>query len=143
MIGDRARRVEATATRAAGQTVRPPLLTEVLVAFDGGQASLVFDGATRYGARDSTAVIGTSRVAASAGPDLNTQAVELHTGAGLARPVLDGAWFNDGFAGAMGELLCALEDRRKPLNSARANLATIKLCQAAIRSAHSARPVRL
>jgi predicted dehydrogenase len=65
LIGDRARRVAATATRAAGQKVRPPLLAEALVAFEGGQASLTFDGATHYGARDSTVVIGTSGVAAA------------------------------------------------------------------------------
>ena len=95
---------------------------------------------TRYGARDSTVVIGTDGVVASAGPDLNTQAVELHTGAGVARPVVEGAWFNDGFAGAMGELLCAIEEAREPMNSARANLDTIRLCQAALRSARTGLP---
>ena len=46
VIGDRARSVHATTARAAGQTARPPLLAQALIAFDGGQASLVFDGAT-------------------------------------------------------------------------------------------------
>ena len=110
VIGDRARFVHATTARAAGQTPRPPLLAQALVAFDGGQASLVFDGATRYGARDSTTVIGTKGVAFSQGPDLGHQAVELYTEAGVARPHLSGSWFNDGFAGAMGELLCAIEE---------------------------------
>ena len=54
VIGDRARFVHATTAHAAGQTARPPLLAQALVAFDGGQASLVFDGATRRGAHDST-----------------------------------------------------------------------------------------
>ena len=143
LIGDRARRVAATATRAAGQKVRPPLLAEALVAFEGGQASLVFAGATRHGARDSTAVIGTSGVAASEGPDLNSQTIELHTEEGVARSVLEGAWFNDGFAGTMGELLASIEDKREPKNSARANLATIKLCQAALRSARTGEAVEL
>jgi predicted dehydrogenase len=134
VIGDRARSVYATAARSAGQTVRPPLLAQALVAFDGGQASLVFDGATRYGARDSTTVIGSKGVASSQGPDLGHQAVELYTEAGVARPLLAGSWFNDGFAGAMGELLCAIEDDREPLNSARGNLSSLRLCQAALRS---------
>jgi hypothetical protein len=61
----------------------------------------------------------------------------------VARPLLTGSWFNDGFAGAMGELLCAIEDGREPLNSARGNLLSLKLCQAALRSAQmgSAVPV--
>jgi predicted dehydrogenase len=134
VIGDRGRSVHATTVRAAGQTARPPLLAQALVAFDGGQASLVFDGATRCGARDSTSVVGANGVASSLGPDLGHQAVKLYTEAGVARPQLTGSWFNDGFAGAMGELLCAIEDGREPLNSARGNLLSLKLCQAALRS---------
>ncbi len=137
VIGPRATRVCATMTRAAEQRARPPLLAQAMVAFEGGQASLVFDGSTAIGAEDSTAVIGTKGVAASRGPDLGTQAVELTTEAGVARPVLTGSWFNDGFAGAMGELLSAIEDGREPLNSARANLDSIRLCQAAIHSARA------
>jgi predicted dehydrogenase len=140
VIGDRARLVHATTARAAGQTARPPLLAQALVAFDGGQASLVFDGATRYGARDSTTVIGAKGVAASQGPDLGHQSVELHTEAGVARPRLAGAWFNDGFAGAMGELLSAIEGDREPLNAARGNLSSLKLCQAALRSVRTGAP---
>ena len=140
VIGERARSVYATAARAAGQAARPPLLAQALIAFDGGQASLVFDGATRYGARDSTSVIGAKGVASSTGPDLGHQAVELYMEAGVARPRLAGQWFNDGFAGAMGELLCAIEDRREPLNSARGNLVSLKLCQAALRSVETGAP---
>ena len=140
VIGGRARFVHATAARAAGQTARPPLMAQALVAFDGGQASLVFDGATRYGAHDSTAVIGTKGVAFSQGPDLGDQTVELHTEAGVARPHLSGSWFNDGFAGAMGELLCAIEEDREPLNSARDNLHSLRLCQAALHSVIAGAP---
>ena len=68
VIGDRARSVYATTARAAGQTARPPLLAQALISFDGGQASLVFDGASRYGARDSTSVVGANGVAFSPGP---------------------------------------------------------------------------
>jgi len=51
--------------------------------------------------------------------------------------------FNDGFAGAMGELLCAIEDGREPQNSARGNLASILLCQAALRSSRTGETVSL
>ncbi len=88
-----------------------------------------------------TSVVGANGVASSQGPDLGHQAVELYTEAGVARPLLTGSWFNDGFAGAMGELLCAIEDERQPLNSARGNLLSLKLCQAALRSVHTGAPV--
>lgn len=48
---------------------------------------------------------------------------------------LERQWFHDGFAGAMGELLCAIEEGRAPENSARANLRSLQLCFAAIASA--------
>jgi predicted dehydrogenase len=143
VIGNRAFRVDATTARAAEQGVRPPLLAQALVSFAGGHASLVFDGDTRFGAQDSTVVIGTRGTVSSQGPDLGAQSVELHTEAGVGRPVLRGGWFNDGFAGAMGELLCAIEEDREPLNSARGNLASIRLCQAAVQSSRTGEPVLL
>jgi predicted dehydrogenase len=143
VLGERALQVRATASRAASQTVRPPLLAEALVSFDGGQASLVFDGATRYGASDATAIVGTRGTLSSRGPDLGAQSVELHTEAGVARPELGGTWFNDGFAGTMGELLCAIEEGREPLNSARGNLYSLRLCLAAVKSSRTGETVRI
>ena len=75
------------------------------------------------------------------GPDLGSQQVELWTKAGVARPALEGQWFNDGFAGTMGELLCAIEEGREPANGARANLDSLALCFAAVASAREGRPV--
>ena len=37
----------------------------------------------------------------------------------------------------MGELLSAIEDDREPMNSARDNLRSIRLCRAALRSVRS------
>jgi hypothetical protein len=36
----------------------------------------------------------------------------------------------------MGELLCAIEENREPMNSARDNLKSLALCFAAIAAAH-------
>jgi predicted dehydrogenase len=141
VVGERPLQVRATVARAAPQIVRPPLLAEALVSFDGGQASLVFDGATRYGASDATAIVGTRGTISSRGPDLGVQSVELHTEAGVARPELRGTWFNDGFAGTMGELLCAIEEGREPLNSARGNLFSLKFCLAAVKSSRTGETV--
>jgi predicted dehydrogenase len=143
LIGDRARSVFALRGRAAGQDVKPPLLASALVQFDQGQASLVFDGATPYGAQDSTYIAGTKGSLSSTGPNLGDQAVTLTTEAGVATPALVGTWFNDGFAGAMGELICAIEGDREPLNGARSNLTSLALAFAAIASAHKGISVKL
>ena len=143
LVGRRATSVYATRGYAAEQTIRPPMLAEALVAFDGGQASLVFDAHTRFGALDTTYVAGTNGSLSSTGPNLQDQAVTLFTEAGVARPVLQGAWFNDGFHGTMAELLCAIEENREPSNNARDNLLSLALAFAAIESSHTgaARPV--
>jgi len=135
LAGDRVQSVVATATPARGQSGRAPLLAQAIVRLDGGQASLIFDGAAAHGPRDTTYVAGTAGSLLSEGPDLGTQSVTLTTAAGRARPALAGTWFNDGFRGAMGELLCAIEEDREPENGARGNLGSLALCFAAFQSA--------
>jgi predicted dehydrogenase len=61
--------------------------------------------------------------------------VELEHSGETTRFELDGAWFPDGFAGAMGELLSAIAEEREPFNSARNNLLTLRMTLAACRSA--------
>ena len=141
LIGGRATAVFCATNRAAGQSVRPPMLAEALVAFDGGQAALLFDGATRFGAEDRTVVTGSEGTLVSRGPDLGNQEVALTTAAGVARPRLDGTWFKEGFRGTMGALLKAVEDGKPPLNAARGNLEALALVFAAIASARRGEPV--
>ena len=43
----------------------------------------------------------------------------------------------------MGELLCAIEEKREPRHSARANLSTVRLCRAAVRSSRIGAAVQL
>ncbi|MER3479309.1 MAG: gfo/Idh/MocA family oxidoreductase [Meiothermus sp.] len=135
LVGPRAVRVQASRSFAAGQSMKPPMLAQVIVELEGGQASLVFDAHLKYGPQDHTYVGGSQGSLISLGPDLGHQRVELHTRAGKAVPALEGHWFQEGFQGTMGELLCALEERREPLNNARDNLQSLALCFAAIRSA--------
>ena len=142
LVGDGAGEVFATLAHATGQEGRPPLLAQALVRLPGGQASLVFDGATRHGPRDTTTLTGTTGSLRSEGPDLGRQQVTLTTAAGEARPALSGTWFNDGFAGAMGELLCAIEEDREPLNDAAGNMPALALVFAAVASSRSGRLVR-
>ncbi len=63
--------------------------------------------------------------------------VELDTGDEAEILRLKGSWFVDGFAGTMGELMCAVDEGRQPFNSARHNLATLRLVLGAGASAES------
>jgi predicted dehydrogenase len=141
VTGRRAQRVHAMVSPAAGQTAKAPLLAQVLVQLEGGQASLVFDGGIPFGPRDTTYVGGTTGSLQSDGPDLGRQIVTLTTAAGVARPRLEGTWFNDGFRGAMGALLVAIEDDTEPANGAEENLDSLALAFAAIESRRTGREV--
>jgi predicted dehydrogenase len=75
---------------------------------------------------------------------LGSDFVELERDGATERFRLDGAWYVDGFAGAMAELMSALAEEREPYNSARHNLLSLELTLAAVRSAEAdGRPVRL
>ena len=143
VTGSRAQSVIAMASHAAGQTASAPLLAQALVRLDRGQASLVFDGATPFGPRDTTYIAGTHGSLCSDGPDLGRQSVTLTTAAGVARPTLHGTWFNDGFRGAMGALLVAIEDGTEPANGAAENLHSLALAFAAIQSRRTGREVTI
>lgn len=143
LIGNRADSVFATTAHAKGQSNSVPLLAQALVRFEGGQASLAFDGGLPHGPRDTCYVGGTLGSLQSDGPDLGVQQVTLSTSAGIARPALEGTWFNDGFQGAMGELLCAIEDDREPSNNARENLNSLALTFAAIESRISGQEIQV
>jgi predicted dehydrogenase len=140
-MGRSARRVFASAARSPGQKVKPPLLGQALIEYEDGQATLFFDANSLQGAEDCTHVTGTLGSAWSSGPDLNAQEVAFATAEGVARPRLSGAWFPDGFHGAMGELLTAIEQKREPSNGAGENLASLALCFAAVESARRGAPV--
>ena len=142
LIGPTAVSVFATRERAAEQKPTPPLLAQILVEFPGGQAALLFDGSTRFGARDRTIITGTEGTLESMGPDLGKQEVTFTNAAGFARPKLEGTWFNDGFVGAMGALLRAVETREVPLHNARDNLNSLALAFAAIASSRTGDPIK-
>ncbi len=143
-FGERpARSVYAAAETSRHQRARPPFLAHAAVEFDGGQATFAFNADCAFGPEDRTAVVGHLGTIRCAGPSLLEQRVTLHTAAGVAVPELRGAWFPDGFRGAMAELLCAIEENREPLHSARGNLRSLALCFAAIASAERGEIVHL
>ena len=143
-FGERpARRVFAAAARSRSQRTRPPFLAHACAEFDGGLATFAFNADTAFGHEDRTTVVGSRGTLRSVGPSLMRQRVTLHTAEGDASPALEGCWFPDGFHGAMAELLCAVEENREPLHSARANLRSLALCFAAIESAETGRPAAI
>jgi predicted dehydrogenase len=136
-----ARRVYASMARSATQPIAPPLLAQAIVEFESTQATLIFDGFTQFKHLDRTLVVGNHGAVHSEGPTTEHQQVELTTASGIARPRLKGAWFPDGFHGAMAELLSAIAENREPSNSGRNNLASLALCFAAVASAERGEPV--
>jgi predicted dehydrogenase len=68
---------------------------------------------------------------------LGSDFLELERDATRTRFALEGQWFTDGFAGAMGELLTAVDEGREPDNSAQHVLASVRLGLAAVASADS------
>jgi predicted dehydrogenase len=133
-------RVFASEAHTASQSNKPPMLGQVLVEYPHAQATLVFDGATKFGASDRSFVTGSLGTLESTGPDLSHQSVALYNLSGVASPALEGEWFTNGFQGTMAELLCAIAEDREPSNSGRNNLASLELCFAAIESARTHQP---
>lgn len=127
--------VHANVARLHSQKPTPPMLANVLVQYPDAQARLSFNGHVLHGQQDSTALCGSLGTLRSVGPSLSEQAITLHTANGIAAPVLEGTWFEQGFQGSMGELLCAIEEGRAPMHAARDNLRSLALCFAACASA--------
>jgi predicted dehydrogenase len=78
------------------------------------------------------------------GSALGQDFIELERNGVYTRYELEGQWFPDGFAGAMGELLCSIAEEREPYNSARHNLLSLRMILAACLSADGdGRPVNI
>jgi predicted dehydrogenase len=135
--------IYAAARRGRAQRAAPPFLAHACVEFPDGQATLAFNATCTFGQEDRTTLSGSFGTLHSTGPNLTDQRVTLHTAAGISHPQLHGTWFPDGFQGAMAELLCAIENRRQPLNNARDNLQSLALCFAALESARSGSVIKL
>ena len=66
---------------------------------------------------------------------LGSEHLELDRDGEVVPFELQGAWYPEGLAGTMGELLSAVAEGREPYNSARHNLLSLELTLAACRSA--------
>ena len=138
-----AKSVYASVATAPGQPIKPPLIASSVVTFPNGIATLGFNGYSRYNSNETCTIIGSSGVLRATGPICAPPFVELITQAGATRAELKGSWFPDGFRGSMGELLCAIEEKREPENAAADNLKSLAICFGAMRSADEGRVIAL
>lgn len=135
-----AKRVWASAVKAPSQTIAPPFLAHVAVEYPNGLATLSFNAHSKFGGNESITVAGSDGTIQCDGPCCQCTNLRLFTAKGIAAPQLKGNWFPDGFRGAMGELLTAIEQNREPENSARNNLRSLELCFSALESADIGQP---
>ena len=144
MDGQVPNEVYASAIRFPEQVYRPPSLGAVIVSYPDAQVRMSFNAHCTLGEEDVTTVVGSKGTLRSRGPGLNDQPkMEVHLEDGSVEVPLQGSWFESGFQGTMGELLCAIEDDREPCHGARDNLRSLELCFAALKSADSGQPVKL
>jgi len=134
--------VHASVRHTSYQKARPPFLASVVIDAEHAQVRMALNAAVTFGQTDWTLVAGSLGSLQSVGPSLSEQRVVLTSAAGEASPELKGSWFENGFQGTMGELLCAIEEKREPSNSARNNLRTLALCFAALHSADTGQAAR-
>ena len=66
---------------------------------------------------------------------LDSDRLEIDDGQAITPVPLRGAWFVDGFAAALGELMCAVAEARQPENSAADAAESVRLVLAALESA--------
>jgi len=131
--------VFASLAKSPDQTFKSPMNAHTLVSFKDGQATMAFHAHTLFGNIEQLLITGTKGSYQATGPICAANDIRLITAKGESRPALKGSWFPDGMAGTMGELLCAIEERREPENSATNNLRSIALCFAALESTRSGR----
>lgn len=143
MAPRKARRVYASDTVSPSQSIATPLLGQVAIEFDDAQATLVFDGNTPASEWATFVVTGSRGILRCEGRGSNDHQPVLMQDDGELRPKLAGKWFDDGFHGAMAELLSAIEEQRRPVHSARDNLRSLDLCFAAVASAATGQAVEV
>ena len=126
----------------AEQVYQPPALASVLIDYPKTQVRMSFNAHCTQGEEDVTTIVGTNGTLRSRGTGLNDQeAMDIHLREGSVTVPLKGSWFESGFKGTMGELLCSIEEDREPYHSAKNNLKTLELCFAAQKSVQDGKPV--
>ena len=129
--------------KASEQTIDPPMMGGAVLQFANGFATLGFDGHSKHRNLERFTITGSKGTINASGTVCKIDEVKLENEEGVATAKLEGEWFNDGFRGTMGELLCAIDEGRQPFNSARNNLDTLAAVFAVIGSADSGQTVKV
>src|SRR5690606_9085344 len=117
MEDEKAKGVYASVVKYNEQKFSPPALASCIIDYEESQVRMAFNAHTLLGEEDTTTIVGTKGTLRSRGPGLNDQPLmEVFTEEGQVKVPLEGSWFGNGFKGTMGELLCAIEEKRDPYN---------------------------
>lgn len=141
--GQKAKTVFASTAHGKNQDIKPPLIANASIQYENGVANLSFDGHSKHDPKEVLVITGTKGTFRASGDVCCCSDIAVVTEYGEFYPKLDGAWFESGFEGTMGELLCAIEESREPSNSAWNNLESLEICFAAIRSANEGNAIGL
>jgi predicted dehydrogenase len=126
--------VQATDGRVPGQPpeARNPWSASVLLtAASGATAALRIVGDARASAPSCPFWVHGTEGTLRGSVLLDSDRLSLDRDGGVRDLPLEGAWFVDGFAGAMGELMCAVAEDREPENSAADAAGTVRAMLAA------------
>ena len=134
--------VFASAVKAPGQDMTPPMLANALVNFGDGLATLAFSAYQSFAPQEYLCCVGSKGTLRGTANVARITELELTTAKGTAKIPLKGMWFPDGFRGTLGEFLRSIEEGREPLISARNNLRSLELCFAALASADTGKPIK-
>lgn len=140
-VGQSAELATGIVRKAPEQTINPPMMGGALIQFTNGFSTFGFDGNSKQESEERITITRSKGILSAVGPVCKINHVKLETETAVSTAHLEDEWFDDGFRGTMGELLCSIEEQRKPFNSARNNLDTLAAVFAIIGSADSGKTV--
>jgi predicted dehydrogenase len=140
--GRTARSVFANSVKAPSQDMKPPMLSNAVINFGDGLATLGFSAYQSLAPHEYLCCVGSKGTLRGAGNLCNLTELELTTKKRTVKIPLAGKWFPDGFRGTLGEFLRAIEENREPSISGRNNLRSLEICFAALASADTGQPVK-
>ena len=124
-------RVKAVIARKPGQFSRGEMIASILLEFEKGGLGVVLDSNASHPDSPTRSTFriegdrGYAEGEASGAPRIHVRSDSLP--AGQIDQSFQSNWFSNGFAGIMGDLLCAIEQGREPITSGRDHLKTLDL----------------
>jgi predicted dehydrogenase len=138
---DPATKVFAASRRRPGALVSVATDVEVLVEYPHAAATLLFRAATPRAESGTFRIEGTRGTILHSGQSLGGSTVVAETDRGDLHVELEGDWFSNGMRGAMGEVLWAIQEGKRPSNDAETALAGLELAFAAQESLRTGGPI--